>query len=462
MRDSKVWKMARSWRAAAGVALAACAVGAGPATAPLAGQQGSAVLTGVVFDSTSMRPLPGARVAVLGTNVLGDADGDGHFSLKGIPEGSYWVSFFHPRLQALGVSPPSRQVAFRSGQATDVVLAVPSDRTLLMGWCMAEQAGPTFGAVAGLVLDSLTGVPLPGAVVEAQLASRRPGDPPPVEVHSDDAGYYRLCTVPAGREVRIQAHFGQSAGRTAMVSVEPRGAEIKDLVLLMSAEGTLVGRVLDFATGAPLAGAQVSVLGTEALRLTDGDGTFVLEKLPPGRHLVATDLLGYQQRTDSVTVFSQETVDIELRLSTEAIQIEGLTVTSRTRFGRTSIANDKRSDVLTRIEIEPMLARVQSMGDLLRNMNAPGLRVSEVMVADASGVAVPGWCVEVSRRTTRSGSGCSQAAVFVNDVLMPYPDQVLTQLTPMSIDRIEVLSPIDATAQFGNAAANGAVLIYTR
>jgi hypothetical protein len=283
-----------------------------------------------------------------------------------------------------------------------------------------------------------------------------------VEVHTDDAGYYRLCTVPAGRDVRVQAHFGQSAGRTATVVVEPRGAEIKDLVLLMSAEGTLVGRVMDYVTGESLAGAEVSVLGTEARQLTDASGAFVLDGLPPGRHLVATGYLGYQQRTDSVTVFSQETVDIELRLSTEAIELEGLTVTSRTRFGRTSIANDKRSDVLTRMEIEPLLARVQSMGDLLRAMNAPGLRVSEVMVADASGVAVPGWCVEVSRRTTRSGSGCSQAAVFVNDVVMPYPDQVLTQLNPNAIDRIEILSPIDANAQFGNVAANGAVLIYTR
>ena len=462
MRDPMVWKKMNGWLAAGAVALAALTLVAPRAAAQATGQQGTARLTGVVFDSTAMNALPGARVAVLGTNVMGDADADGRFDLTGVPEGSHWVSFFHPRLQALGVSPPSRQVTFRDGQAVDVVLAVPSDRTLLMGWCMAEQSGPAFGALAGLVADSLTGVPLPGAVVQAQLVSRRPGDPPPVEVRTDDSGYYRLCTVPAGRDVRVQAHFGQNAGRSITVVVEPRGAEIKDLDLFMSAEGTLVGRVMDYATSEPLAGAEVSVLGTAARQFTDARGGVVLGKLPPGRHLVATEFLGYQQRTDSVTVFSQETVDIELRLSTEAIQLEGLTVTSRTRFGRTSIASDKRSDVLTRMEIEPLLARVQSMGDLLRAMNAPGLRVSEVMVADASGVAVPGWCVEVSRRTTRGGAGCSQAAVFVNDVLMPYPDQVLAQLSPVSIDRIEVLSPIDANAQFGNAAANGAVLIYTR
>jgi len=458
MRDAKVGRRMRATAALLAMVAAASTM----VTSRAAAQQGTARLTGVVFDSTAMQPLPGARVAVLGTSVMGDADGSGHFDLAGVPAGSYWVSFFHPRLQALGVSAPSRQVTFQDGRTEDVVLAVPSDRTLLMGWCMAEQTGPSSGALAGMVVDSLTGVPLPGAVVRAQLASRRPGDPSPVETRTDDAGYYRLCTVPAGRTVEVQAHFGQSAGRTAEVVVESRGAEIADLVLFMSAEGTLVGKVMDYTSSQPLAGAEVSVLGTGARQLTNSRGEFVLDALPPGRHLVATQYLGYQPRTDSVTVFSQETVDIELRLSTDAIELEGLTVTARTRFGRTSIANDKRADVLTRMEIEPLLARVQSMGDLLRAMNAPGLRVAEIMVTDATGVPVPGWCVEVSRRTTRGGSGCSQAAVFLNDVLMPYPDQVLTQLLPVAIDRIEVLSPIDAHAQYGNAAANGAVLIYTR
>jgi len=163
-----------------------------------------------------------------------------------------------------------------------------------------------------------------------------------------------------------------------------------------------------------------------------------------------------------VTVFSQETVDIEVRLTTQPIAIEGLVVTARSRFGRTSLATDKRADVITRAEIEPLLARVQSMGDLLRAMRAPGLRVSEVMVAGAGGVVVPGLCVEVTRRTTRAPGGCVQAAIFINNLHTPFPDQALMALDPNSIDRIEVLSPFDAQFQFGDAGVNGAVLIFTR
>jgi len=440
----------------------AAAIAWAVAASAASAQNGTARLRGVVYDSTEMRALSGARVAVLGTSVAGDADEAGRFDLAGVPAGSHWVSFYHSRLQALGVSPPSRQVTFPGDGIVDVELAVPSERTLLLGWCLAEQPGPGYAALAGLVVDSITGVPLPGAVVTAVLASRRPGDPTAVEARTDDAGYYRLCTVPAGREVRIQARFGQSAGLTTTATLEPGSATIQDLVMLMSAEGTLAGKVMDYTSRAPLPGAVVSVVGTDARQVTDTAGAFVLDGLPPGRHLVTTEHLGYEPRTDSVTVFSQETVDIEIRLTTEAIEVEGLVVTARTRFGRTSVAFDKRADVITRAEIEPILARVQSMGDLLRAMQTSGLRISEIMVSDASGVQVPGLCVEVGRRTTRGGAGCAQAAVFVNDVMMPYPDQILMSLDPGVIERIEVLAPIDAQFQFGTAAGNGAVLIYTR
>lgn len=444
-------------------ALLSLALTAALAAAPAAAQEGTARLLGVVFDSTAMSVLSGARVAVLGTSVVGDTDGQGRFALTGIPAGSHWVSFFHPRLQALGVSPPSRQVTFAEGGTVELELAVPSDRTLLMGWCMAEQVGPGYGALAGVVVDSLTGVPLPRAVVTATLASRRPGDPLPVETRTDEAGNYRLCTVPAGREVRVQAKFGQSSGVTSTTVVQQGDAVIQDLVLLMSAEGTLVGKVMDYTSREPLVGAVVTVVGTDERQISDADGNVLLTGLPPGRHLVSTEYLGYESRTDSVTVFSQETVDIEIRLTTQAIEVEGLVVTARTRFGRTtSVAVDKRADVITRAEIEPILPRVRNMGDLLRNMNTPGLRISEVMVADASGVMVPGLCVEIGRRTTRTAGGCSQAAVFLNDVIMPYPDQVLAALDPNVIERIEVLTPIDAQFQFGSVAGNGAVLIYTR
>jgi len=423
--------------------------------------QPTSALAGLVFDSTAMAPLAGANVAVLGTSAIGTTDESGRFLLRDVPAGDYWVSFFHPRLQELGVSAPPRQVGLSPGITANAILAVPSEETLLMGWCLAEQPPAGSAAIAGFVTDSITGVPMPRAIVTAEPISRFPGLRP-VEVRTDDSGYFRMCSVRGDVDIKLQAQFGVSAGRSVEVYVPAGSARLQDLVLMMSAEGTLAGFVRDYVTNDPVSGAVVSVAGTTSSTLTDITGGFVLDDLPPGRHLVTTDHIAFEERTDSVTIFSQETVDIEIRMATEALEVEGLVVTARTRFGRTSLAgDDKRADFISREEIEVLLPRVTATEDLLRNMNAPGLRIRNVtQVDELTGVTTPALCIEVSRRS--GGQGCTPAAVALNDVLIPYPTQFLQDLDPNIIDRIEILSPMDAQFQFGAAAGNGAVAIYTR
>ena len=43
--------------------------------------EGGSLLRGTVFDSTTMSPLPGARVVVMGTSAMGTSDADGSFEL---------------------------------------------------------------------------------------------------------------------------------------------------------------------------------------------------------------------------------------------------------------------------------------------------------------------------------------------------------------------------------------------
>ena len=423
--------------------------------------ESGSVLRGTVFDSTTMSPLFGARVVVMGTSAMGTSEADGSFELDHVPAGEHWVSFFHPRLQSLGVSAPSLQVTFSQDRAVRIALAVPSERTLLMGWCLSEQRRGDRVAISGIVTDSLTGVAMPHVIVTAELVDPRFGDPPTLEVRTDDGGYYRMCSVPAGRSVKLQARFGMSAGRSVQLTIPAGGASLQDLILLMSEEGTLQGKVVDYQNGTPLVGASVSVLGTRSQALTDSVGMFILGDLPPGRHLVVTQSLGYDSRTDSVTVFSEETVGIEVRMATGALEIEGLVVTARSRFGTETLNVGGRRDVMTRAQIEPLLVRVRHAGDLLQNMAAPGLRVRETLIQDDfTGVREPAMCVEVSRRSA-GGAGCRSAAVIFNGVYMAQPGQFLIQLDPQIIQRIEILNPIDAQFAYGSIAGNGAIVITT-
>lgn len=416
---------------------------------------------GSVFDSTTMTPLAYARVAVIGTNVIVDAAEDGSFLLTDVPEGSHWVSFFHERLAELGVSPPAKRITLADQGTDDILLAVPAETTLLAAWCLAEQPALGAASLAGVVTDSLTGVPLPGAVIAAEPPQRGALGPKTVEVRADDGGRYRMCDVPPLESMRLHASFGPSRGRTVELDLRAGGPRVVDLTMLLAAEATLRGRVFDPTSAESVPEASVSVLGTDAHVLTDADGLFLIDDLPPGRHLVVTDHLAYEQRTDSVTLFGQETVDIEVRMAQEAIELEGFVVTARSRFGRSSLAgDDKRADYITRERIEELLPRTTTAADLLRNLNAPGLRIRDVWTEGPAGVRMQGYCIEVSRRS--GGQGCRPAAVFFNDTPVTYPDEFIRGLDPQIIQRIEVLGPVDAQFQFGTiAGSNGAILIYS-
>lgn len=442
------------------MALAGVAVFASARVA-LAQGEGTATLEGVIFDSTSMSVLSGARIAVLGTSAAGDADESGRFHLGDVPAGTHWVSFFHPRLQELGVSVPSRQVAFGPGQTVRLALTIPSHGTLLLGSCLAEQPTPGYSVIAGRVRDPVTGLPVARAIVTAEPVSRGVGMPRQVEVSTDDAGYFRMCSLRPDVDLRVQAHLGRDSGRSVEMVLPPATAWVQDLVLVVSSEGTLTGFVRDFVTGAPIAGAAVSVVASSSSTTTDLTGRFILDDLPPGRHLIKTEHVAFESRTDPITVFSDETVDIEVRMATEALEVEGLVVVGRTRFAPVA-RGARRADFISREEIEVLLPEITATADLLRTMITMGISVRDQYTVDEiTGITVPSVCIEVSRRSV-DGEACRPVAVALNDVIVPFPDQVIRDLDPNMIDRIQILSPIDARFQFGAVAGNGAILIRTR
>ncbi|MGW8266220.1 MAG: carboxypeptidase regulatory-like domain-containing protein, partial [Longimicrobiales bacterium] len=61
-----------------------------------------ATLTGVVLDETGVAPLSGATVGLVGVQASARTGADGSFSLPGLSEGVYSVSFSHPTIPALG------------------------------------------------------------------------------------------------------------------------------------------------------------------------------------------------------------------------------------------------------------------------------------------------------------------------------------------------------------------------
>ncbi len=417
-------------------------------------------LRGVVFDSTSSEPLPGATVAVLQTSLTARTDSAGAFHIDGVPPGRFEVSFYHERLQELGVSPSVANVEMAAARDVRVELAIPSRATLLLGWCAAE-GGRGEVAVGGVVRDLLTGVPVPGARVRL-LVGRRARTL--AERRTDATGSFRFCRVPGGSELAVRPDLGEEQGRAVDVAPDANGTWVKDVYLSLSRPGTVVGTVVDGNTSAPVDGAVVTLRGTGQSVVTDENGAFRIRRIPPGRLFIETEHIAYGTRVDSVTVQSEETLEIRIDLTQQAIALDSLLVLGRTRGVATDLARGTRFDGLTRVQIDSMLPRVTSMADLIRNIRAPGLTIREMSVINpATGAADRALCIESGRRRQTNDGGCNMVEVYLNDAHLANPQYLLEQLDPQTIERIEYLSAIEAGARYGGPSSVwGVVLISTR
>lgn len=70
-------------------------------------------------------------------------------------------------------------------------------------------------------------------------------------------------------------------------------------ILARAQTGTFQGRVVEAATGDPLPGVSVAVLGTKQGAITDVDGHFFIADVPPGRYTLQASFLGFEAQDKS-------------------------------------------------------------------------------------------------------------------------------------------------------------------
>ena len=93
--------------------------------------------------------------------------------------------------------------------------------------------------------------------------------------------------------------------------------------------GTLAGRVTDAATGDPLPGATVQLVGTSTGAAADAGGRFTIAAVPVDTHAVRVSLIGYEPVTQTVAVYEGERVVLDVALSEQTTSLGAISVVSR-------------------------------------------------------------------------------------------------------------------------------------
>lgn len=239
---------------------------------------------------------------------------------------------------------------------------------------------------------------------------------------------------------------------------------------------TVVGRVLDAETGAPIAGAMVTVEGSELRALSGEDGYYRIEPVPPGPQVLEVRRLGYAPARVLLTVLARGLVERDVHLAVSALQLEGLTVTA-------DPAGRARGELGTATVVGGEAIRAQSAASLAGILElvpgsplmVPGLdQIQQATLRSAPVPAGPGTALG-------PGLGASALAAFGTLIVVDgvplsnnanlqagglfFPTTVgggidLRRIPAATIERVEVIRGIPS-ARYGDLT-HGAILVETR
>lgn len=429
------------------VILSLLATGSAGARAQEAAGSADATLVGTVFDSTSAGPLGQAAVYLVGTPHVTVSDSSGAFALTGLPAGEYTIAVRHARFDSIGVEvAPSWVIDVPAARTVRVDLAVPSMSTLMPGLC--TLGGESRGIAVGEVRDAATGTPLPKAAVEFLL------DGAVEAVETDAAGRYVACGLPAGRPTVTRVTFLGRAPAVEVLTFTNDQPLFRSFELELFAGVQVSGRVMDQGTMEPVSGALVRVESAEGeagRTLTDDEGRFRFDGLDLDTYLVAVEHLAYGSQMKWFTVSDVQPLELDLGLVPDAIELDALVVSVRSRdLGRAMDAGVRR-DFVSRVEIERLLGAVRNVGDLVRTM--PGVRVQNLRDPATGQMRL---CIEGMRTYTRA---CDSVLVVIDGIMSDA--EMLEDLPPNIIQSIEFIPSIIAGMRYGGRTGSGVLEITT-
>ena len=256
----------------------------------------------------SAAPAAGAPLEPLPAMPNGNGQSNGHANGHGNGQG-----VTAPALAAVGAIPaqagPAEAVT-PEGTVTQPTPETAPQPTALGAPLAVTDAGPGTAPVQGYVRQP-DGMALAGATVTLI----DPAGGQAARASSGDDGWYQVAAPTAGSYTLI----AMAASHQPHASAVHAGDQPVDLDVLLSGASRLAGTVRAAATGAPLAGATVSLADPRgevvAARSTDSHGQYVVADLAPGRYTLALSAPGCQPAAMPVTVADGDATsqDAELR-----------------------------------------------------------------------------------------------------------------------------------------------------
>ncbi len=236
--------------------------------------------------------------------------------------------------------------------------------------------------------------------------------------------------------------------------------------------GTVEGRVVAQGSQSAIAGAQVSVSGTNIGSQTGADGRFVLLNVPVGRHTLRVSAIGYKFGTVEITLQGGQIATADFTLSQSVLELDAVVVTGTAGQARVREVGSS----IAQINLEQDIKDPPASLDQLLQARAPGLQVMQ-------GNGMAGAGAQIRLRGAVSVTQSNQPIIYIDGIRVRSegygrngpPTGVdftgrsgnvqaspLNDINPADIERIEVIKGSAASTLYGTEAAAGVIQIFTK
>lgn len=235
-------------------------------------------LLGTVTDDKGSY-LSDVTISVPEANKTGKTNNMGYYTIELLP-GKYTVVFGHQ--------------LYQSRTEYDIEVKSNIDTTLNMSLL------PKPGSLSGIVKD-YQNKPISGVLVFLAGTS--------LSTVTDTSGYFFIDNIPPGDYV---ANFTSDyyKSETANVRIEKAAERMMGNIFMNPKTGSLTGRVVDKYNNSPISGAIVRSNTTLDSAVTTTDGSFQLNNIRIGPHILSATATDYSQAEVSVTVEEDKNVVI--------------------------------------------------------------------------------------------------------------------------------------------------------
>src|SRR5881396_320409 len=227
-------------------------------------------------------------------------------------------------------------------------------------------------------------------------------------------------------------------------------------------QGTVAGRVTDQASGQPIVGARVGVVGTTLVTQTNAEGRYSLGRIPVGVVMLRVSAIGYGAGTSSVTIAAGEIVAHDVVLKLQPFSLDEVVVTATGEQAKREVGN-----AVSTVAVDSVVATgpIANMNDLL------GARTPGVEVLPS---AITGGGARVRIRGTNSLSLSNEPIYYIDGIRMESsvnsssigiggtnPSRV-NDINADEIESYDVVKGPSASTLYGTDAANGVIVITTK